>query len=128
MKHPNHNHNPLPDNCPVVNGEECPEVTKVEEGHEKRRRSDGEMARLGRLVLWIGGIAAGAGGGGWYVRQTSEPEPPSIHVDRQAREDIRLLRVEIGGKLDLLAQQQIQIKEQITELKHNVSRRNRNEQ
>lgn len=57
--------------------------------------------------------ALGAGSGGYLIRDKvlAAPPAPADVVDRQAREDIRLLRTEISGDLKLISQQLNQIVE-----------------
>lgn len=107
----------IPDDCPESHGEDCPVAEEIVTRHEKRRRSDRMSASATRIILALIGVI-GAGSGGYLVRDKVLAAPPAAEaVDRQAREDIRLLRAEIGGDLKLISQQLSQIVEAQREAK-----------
>lgn len=101
----------LPADCPTHNGGECPVAEEHKRNH--RRSTDRLPASLVRIIMALIGVI-GAGSGGYLFRDRVMAAPPaavSEMVDRQAREDLRLLKAEIGGDLKLINQQLAQILE-----------------
>ena len=109
---------PIPDNCPERNDEDCPVVEQAMERRNRRRASDRLPASAMRIILALIGVI-GTGTGGYMIRDKvlAAPPAPADVVDRQAREDIRLLRTEISGDLKLISQQLNQIVEAQKEAK-----------
>lgn len=108
----------IPDNCPERNDEDCPVVEQAMERRNRRRASDRLPASAMRIILALIGVI-GTGTGGYLIRDKVLAAPPATAdvVDRQAREDIRLLRTEISGDLKLISQQLNQIVEAQKEAK-----------
>lgn len=109
-------HDNLPDDCPTREGEDCPVVEEHKRNH--RRSTDRMRASAMRIILALIGVI-GTGTGGYMIRDKvlAAPPAPADVVDRQAREDIRLLRTEISGDLKLISQQLNQIVEAQKEAK-----------
>lgn len=110
----------LPPDCPEANGDQCP----VLERHEKNRRraSDRLQASATRIILALIGVI-GAGSGGYLVRDRVAPTQPQAElVDVRARQDVAVLRAEIGGKLEAIKATQEQMSESLRELRRELRR------
>lgn len=108
---------------------ESEDASDISQGDQPkhRRRSDTPYASIGRAVVWAVTALASAYGGSWYVRQTGMVTQQAAQeiVDQKARTDLMLLRAELSGRLDLLAQQVGQTNELIRELRSDARNRQR---
>lgn len=118
----------LPDDCPHVNGEECP-VVEQNEKQNKRRRADSWQASLKRIVALLGVLASGLGGGAWYAKTSNATAQQAAAVDTTAREeaqrvkqDLAVFQAEMKGDIRILRQQQDQIIETLREMRDDVRR------
>lgn len=113
---------PIPDNCPERNDEDCPVVEQAMERRNRRRASDRLPASAMRIILALIGVI-GAGSGGYLVRDRVAPTQPQAElVDVRARQDVAVLRAEIGGKLEAIKATQEQMSESLRELRRELRR------
>lgn len=115
---------PLPEDCPVNEGEECPVV----EDH-KRRASDRASASIARVVMGVLALA-GTSGGTWVLQERLSTQASATAVDERAREearaarqDLAVFKAEIGGDVKAIRQQQDQMLETLRELRDAARRR-----
>lgn len=112
----------IPDNCPERNDEDCPVVEQAMERRNRRRASDRLPASAMRIILALIGVI-GAGSGGYLVRDRVAPTQPQAElVDVRARQDVAVLRAEIGGKLEAIKATQEQMSESLRELRRELRR------
>lgn len=116
----------VPDDCPERHDEDCPVVEQAME-RRNRRASDRLPASAMRIILALIGVI-GAGSGGWLARDrvgSNAAAPAAEMVDAHARQDVAVLRAEIGGKLEAIKATQEQMGETLRELRRELLRRER---
>lgn len=114
----------IPDDCPEKHDEDCPVVEQAMQ-RRNRRSTDRLSSSATRIILALVGVI-GAGSGGWLVRDRvaapAAAAPPVELVDARARQDVAVLRAEIGGKLEAIKANQDQMAETLRELRRELRR------